>query len=155
MPRAAPRIPVHRGGRPGCFGCDPSLAAGLRLRFRAERGAPPGTLLARCRLRLEHMGPPGIAHGGIVATLLDEAMTKVAAHAGVFALTRELTVTFEAPTRLGVPLAVRGSLRSVKGRVRLHEATLHDAKGTLLARATATFIVPRPELLARIAAAQR
>ena len=85
----------------GCFGCSPSNPAGLQLRFcrRGER--------VECRHTIaEHFhGAPGIAHGGIVATLLDEVSC-----AAVFfttdrrVVTGELTVRYERPVPVDAPL---------------------------------------------------
>ena len=61
-------------GSPGCFGCAPHHARGLRLDFR-ECG---GELRGAVELGAEYESHPGTIHGGIVATVLDEAMARAA-----------------------------------------------------------------------------
>jgi uncharacterized protein (TIGR00369 family) len=90
-----------------CFGCGSANAAGLRLEFyetddgvEVEYAAPEALA-----------GAPGIVHGGIQATLLDEAMCMTAfAKAGTSVVTGELTVRYlrSVPTR--TPLVVRGRI---------------------------------------------
>ena len=53
----------------GCFGCSPANPAGLQLRFR-RRG---DRVVARYVIDDRFHGAPGIAHGGIAATIFDEA----------------------------------------------------------------------------------
>ena len=57
-----------------CFGCGPDNRCGMRLRFTADEAAR--TVACRVRLPRRFEGPPGHAHGGIVATILDEAMVR-------------------------------------------------------------------------------
>jgi acyl-coenzyme A thioesterase PaaI-like protein len=52
----------------GCFGCSPTHPSGLNLRFR-RRGE---RVLSRYTIADRFHGAPGVAHGGIVATILDE-----------------------------------------------------------------------------------
>src|SRR3954468_16859935 len=58
-----------------CFGCGKDNSEGMRLKFFFDEGKR----LTWCRFRLgrRYQGPPGHAHGGIIATILDEAMGKV------------------------------------------------------------------------------
>jgi uncharacterized protein (TIGR00369 family) len=122
----------------------------LKLAFRADRTGPTGSVRARTRVGPPFGGPPGLVHGGVIATLLDEAMTKVTAHLGVFALTAGLEVHFERPLRLGTVVDVFGRPKSRKGRVLEHESWIADACGRVLARGRARFVVPRPELAEQI-----
>ncbi|MBL8841218.1 MAG: PaaI family thioesterase [Planctomycetes bacterium] len=130
-------------GRSGCFGCDRRVAGGLQLAFRPVAGGAPGEVIARCRLPRRFMGPPGCAHGGVIAALLDEAMAKVTAQLAVHALTSRLEVRFLAPVPLGAPLVVRGWPVRRRGRLLSQAAELLAADGTRLATATARFVQPR------------
>ena len=120
----------------GCFGCSPSNATGLRLTFR-RAGAQ---VESRCTIPDRFHGAPGIAHGGIVATALDE----ISCAAAVFLLDRyvvtgELTVRYHHPVPVERPLVLEAEVVSqnhsryveIEGRV-LHETTL-------LARSTGKF----------------
>ena len=48
----------------------------------------------------EHQGFHDVVHGGIISTILDEAMAWATAHAGVWAVTGEMRVRFRQPSRL-------------------------------------------------------
>lgn len=92
-------------------------------------------------------GAPGRAHGGIVATVIDETMGTVLAHHGVFALTAWLHVTFTAAAPLGQPLTARAWLAHRDGRKLTIQARV-AARDTLVAEAEALFVAvdPRPFL---------
>jgi len=85
-------------------------------------------------------GFPGIVHGGIVATLLDEAMSKAIAAIGSAALTAELKVRYRRPVPSGNEFAVRGwVLDRQKRRVRA-EAAVVDRDGAECAHGWGTFL---------------
>lgn len=74
-----------------CFACGSDNPHGLRLKFHV---GPEGTAAASLVLGPEWEGPRGIVHGGIVSTLLDEAMAKAVAATGCKTMTAELRVRF-------------------------------------------------------------
>lgn len=87
-------------------------------------------------------GAPGRAHGGVVAAIFDDVMGYVLSIHRLPAFTGRLTITYRAPTPIGVPLVFRASLDRREER-KLHiSATAHTRDGLeLIAEATATFIV--------------
>jgi acyl-coenzyme A thioesterase PaaI-like protein len=86
-----------------CYGCGDDNPIGLGLVFSAE---PPG-VVSEFRARPEHCGAPGIVHGGVLATCLDETMAALG-----FVLDRVhcVTATLELKYRVPVPFDV-GPLR--------------------------------------------
>jgi acyl-coenzyme A thioesterase PaaI-like protein len=126
-----------------CFGCSPSSPDGLRLRFRRDGEV----VTALHRVAPRHQGAPDVAHGGIVATLLDEiSCAAVAFVHDRYVMTGELTVRYEAPVPVAVPLELEARVTSrthpkycvVEGRVR--------HAGAVLARSTGKFFYQeRPE----------
>jgi acyl-coenzyme A thioesterase PaaI-like protein len=84
-------------------------------------------------------GAPGRAHGGVVAALIDETMGLVLSIVGSPGFTGRLTVTYRAPTPLGVPLEVRARLAGREGRKMTIVAEMRDAD-RLLAQAEGLFI---------------
>jgi acyl-coenzyme A thioesterase PaaI-like protein len=84
-------------------------------------------------------GAPGRAHGGIVASLIDETMGLVLSIIATPAFTGRLTVTYRGPTPLGEPLEVRARLTEHVGRKLTITAELRAAP-TLRAEAEALFI---------------
>ena len=99
-----------------------------------------------CRFRLtrRYQGPPGHAHGGIIATILDEAMGKVNKFRSVVALTKSMEVEYLKPVPLGKSLMVEGTERVVRGRKHINVAEIRDENGTTLARSKGTFIAIDP-----------
>ncbi|MDX2167589.1 MAG: PaaI family thioesterase [Deltaproteobacteria bacterium] len=87
----------------GCFGCSADNADGLQVRFRRRGDAVIADHVVADRFH----GAPGIVHGGIVATLLDE----VSCAAAVFTrdrrvVTGELQIRYRRPCPVESPLAL-------------------------------------------------
>ncbi len=93
-----------------CFACGPNNPDGMRLRFTYDEER--GCFVCRFRLGKRYTGPPGHCHGGIIATILDEAMGKVNKLRHVVAVTSEITVNYLKPVPLRQPLRVES--REVK-----------------------------------------
>ena len=88
-----------------CFGCAPEHPIGFRLRFRREGDA----VVTRFTPGPRYQGPPGVMHGGLVATLADEiGAWAVIGLRSKFGFTAEMTSKFEKPVRIGVELVGRG-----------------------------------------------
>jgi uncharacterized protein (TIGR00369 family) len=100
-----------------------------------------------CRFRLgsRYTGPPGHSHGGIIATILDEAMGKVNKLRQVIALTSRITVEYLKPVPLNKPLRVDSREVSVRGRRHVNMAEIVNAKGEVLARSRGLFIAIDPK----------
>ncbi len=74
----------------GCFACGKENPWGLKLQFKRE-----GNLAwAPVVFHENYVGYPDIVHGGIVSTVLDEAMAKALLLQGIVAFTVEITVRF-------------------------------------------------------------
>ncbi|MGH9565644.1 MAG: PaaI family thioesterase, partial [Candidatus Angelobacter sp.] len=97
---------------------------------------------AVCNVKLarRYQGPPGHAHGGIIATILDEAMGKVNKLRSVVALTKSMTVEYLKPVPLGEQITVTGHEQQVVGREHTNVAQITNAAGEVLARSTGTFV---------------
>lgn len=120
-----------------CFGCGPDREDGLRVRcFRTEQGVASPILIAR-----RYEGPPGAAHGGIVAAYLDEVLgASVLRATGRVAVTGELTVRYVAPVPVETPIIGRGRLVADYGRYVDVEGRLEDlGTGWVLATARGRF----------------
>jgi uncharacterized protein (TIGR00369 family) len=89
----------------------------------------------------ELCGFPGIVHGGIVTTLMDEAMSKSVARTGVRALTCELKVRLRESAHPGDALRIRGWVVERRKRRILTEATVEGPEGREVAHGWATFLV--------------
>jgi uncharacterized protein (TIGR00369 family) len=126
-----------------CYGCGPDNPDGMRLRFTYDEAGK--RFLSRFRLSKRYVGPPGHAHGGVIATILDEAMGKVNKIRHVIALTKEMTVEYLKPVPLGTLLIAEGRGRSVRGRVHSNVGEIRTENGEVLARSRGKFIAIDPE----------
>jgi uncharacterized protein (TIGR00369 family) len=125
-----------------CFACGKSNAEGMRLNFKyAQKRA---CFVCRFRLRKRFTGPPGYAHGGIIATILDEAMGKVNKLRQVVALTARITVDYLRPVPLNKALRVESREVSVHGRQHTNMAEILNDKNEVLARSRGLFIAIDP-----------
>src|SRR5438034_2172996 len=115
-----------------CFACGRNNADGMRLKFVYDR--EQDCFVCRFRLRKKYTGPPGHCHGGIIATILDDAMGKVNKVRHVIALTKEMTVEYIRPVPLHKPLRVEGREVAVHGRQHINMAEIMNEKGEVLAR---------------------
>lgn len=116
-----------------CFGCGKENAGGLRLDFeikdddRLETHFTPGA---------HHGGWEGVFHGGLMATLLDEAMLAHLYLHGHDAATASLEVRYHEAVPIGVPLVVHAWEDEQRGK--LHRMSAQASRGDrIVARATA------------------
>ena len=132
-----------------CFGCGPANPQGLHLVFTTDT-SNPGIPIATTQFQLDrlHEGPPGYIHGGIVATLLDEAMSKLNRPLNVLAMTRHMEIDYLRPAPLFRPLILTSRHLSREGRKLFHQAEIQHPDGNVLARAKGLFIVIDAKLLA-------
>jgi uncharacterized protein (TIGR00369 family) len=137
--------PQYRAPRNHCFGCGQHNAEGMRLRFRLDEGRK--RFVGRFRIAKKYQGPPGHVHGGIIATILDEAMGKVNKLRSVIALTRNMEVEYLKPVPLGQPLIVEGWEVRVRGRRHTNAAEIRNQQGDVLARSKGLFIAIDPAVM--------
>jgi uncharacterized protein (TIGR00369 family) len=126
-----------------CFACGKSNPEGMRLKFTYDEDRD--RFVCRFRLSKRYTGPPGHAHGGIIATILDEAMGKVNKLRHVVALTSQITVDYLKPVPLNKPLRVESREVRVRGRQHINMAEILNPKGEVLARSRGLFIAIDPQ----------
>jgi len=119
-----------------CFACGKKNPIGLQLEFRTEGE----DYVADFTPAKEHQGFEGIVHGGIVATILDEAMAKLAWDTGMRAVTARLSVNYKKPARVGEKITVRGRMVEKKSRTVECRAELIGETTGLIADAEATLM---------------
>ncbi|HZB88594.1 MAG TPA: PaaI family thioesterase [Terracidiphilus sp.] len=135
--------PFDHSAQNRCFGCGPMNPGGLHLEFfLAEDGA------SVCPANLSNLfeGPPGCVHGGIIATLLDEAMSKAVRAQGLIAMTRHMEIDYRLPVPSGAPIRIEGRVLRGEGRKHWTEAVILDADGRALAKGKGLFIEVRPRV---------
>jgi acyl-coenzyme A thioesterase PaaI-like protein len=128
----------------GCLVCGRDNPHGLHLHLHVD----PDTGVVTCTFtpHAEHIGFEGIVHGGILATVLDEAMVWAATWSGKrFCVCGELNVRFRALAKIGDPVIVEAKIASSRPRLILAEGLIRDASGNVLVTSTAKYVPLSPE----------
>ena len=129
---------VQADAHPFCFACSASNPMGLALRYTtAPDGSVSTRFLGNCALE----SYPGVLHGGLVATLLDGAMTNCLFAQDIRAMTAELRVRYRAPVLAAEEMTVRAWLESSHHGLFEMRAEITQS-GSLKARAHGRFISP-------------
>ncbi len=136
-----PLTPFAHSTQNRCFGCGQASATGLRLEFLL---AADGTVVSLPVVPEAFEGHPGYLHGGIIATLLDEAMSKAVRALGRSSVTAKMEVEFRRPVPSGVRLRLEGRVTHHEGRKHWTEAVIADADENVLAHSKGLFIEFQP-----------
>ncbi len=127
---------VHFDGH--CFGCGQLNEEGLRLKF--EPG-PESSAAADYDVPERFQSWAGMAHGGIVALMLDEAVGWAAWHAGHPGVTGRLAVSYRRPLKLGEAVRIVGKVERVRRTLVYVSAFVENRQDhTRVADATATLM---------------
>lgn len=129
--------PLSHGATHNCFGCGRANRSGLQLKFFVDE---QHQVICQARLARRFEGPPGYAHGGTIATLLDEAMSKANRLHGITAMTRQMEIEYIRPVPLQRLITILGRRTFHNGRKNNCEAEIRDPSGSVLARGKALFI---------------
>jgi uncharacterized protein (TIGR00369 family) len=132
--------PMAHSARNRCFGCGPANTVGLHLEFLL---AEDGSVVCLANIPDSYEGPHGYLHGGIIATLLDEAMSKAVRSHGVTAMTRHMEIDYLRPVPSVTPIRIEGRMVRSEGRKHWAEANILDSEGTTLAQGKGLFIEVR------------
>lgn len=114
-----------------CFVCGMDNPDGLRIEWTVNGK----TTYAEFSPERKYQGWKGILHGGIIAALLDEAMTRLACVVFGSAVTAEMNVRFVQPAKIGERLSIRGEILSESRKLIEMKAAIHSGE-TLIARST-------------------
>ncbi len=121
-----------------CFVCGKENPGGLRLLFEIDKEKKvlrttflPGPVF---------QGYDGVVHGGIISTLLDEAMAKLAYELGYNAVTASLEIRFRKPASILKRLKIYGEITEVNRRIVRSKAHVSTEDGTILAVGTSTLM---------------
>ena len=132
------------------MGCGPENPAGVGMRMERDGDRVRG----RVELDQRHQGAPGYAHGGAVATILDDALGMLLLILRRPAVTARIEVDFRRPAYLGRPFEVEAWVDRVDGRKLWMVAALRD-QDELVAEARSLFLEVNPEHFARGVEASR
>ncbi|MEU6736041.1 PaaI family thioesterase [Streptomyces physcomitrii] len=127
-----------------CFGCGTGQPHGLHLEARAGEGL---RVSAEFTVREVHQGAPGLAHGGVLATALDETLGSLNWLLRAIAVTGRLETDFKLPVPVGSVLHLEAEIKAVAGRKIYSTATgrIGGPEGPVAVRADALFIQVKVE----------
>lgn len=119
---------------------------GLKLSFY-DNG--PGKVVSTYAVPEHFNGFPGVTHGGIVATMLDETLARafMSGNQERFMYTAKLTTRYRKPVPTGKPLRLEGEVVKDRGRIGEARAKLYGPEGDLLAEAEAMMVEIPAEML--------
>lgn len=120
-----------------CFVCGKENNAGLQLDFENDKAAAWTWFESSAAYEGYH----GIIHGGIIATLLDEAMAKIILIQDLAAVTADLNIKYRKSLPVGTRVKAEARITQQKSRTIRTEAVLTDGNGSVYAEATAVYIV--------------
>ena len=116
-----------------CFLCGDKNPAGIKLRFELM---PDSGVKAEFPCGFMFEGYKGFLHGGVIASLLDGAMTNCLFAHGIAAFTAELTIKYKLPVRCGKKIIVIARIVKTFEPLHLLEARiLQDGEPAVIASA--------------------
>lgn len=122
-----------------CFVCGQENEKGLKLKFYYP---DEDSAEAKISISKDYEGYPGVVHGGILSTLLDEVMAKAILNKGIFAFTARLNVRYRQPLAPQREVKVKGTIESQKASYFNTKAMIYDDE-RVYAEAEALFLVPK------------
>ena len=119
-----------------CFVCGPKNPIGLKLKFHFNGK----TIKTEFISKKEHQGYLNIVHGGIISTLLDEAMVKLALAMDIPVVTAQMEIRLKKPLEVGEKIIVEAEilhntkklLEAYAKAVTINNVLIADAKGKLI-----------------------
>lgn len=132
-----------------CFVCGVENPIGLKVKFFHD----DRKVWTEFTPEDKHQGYPGILHGGILYTLLDETVGRAAFLRDMWVMTARMQVRYRHPVPIGSVLRVEGEVVRVRGRLMeaCGRAILPD--GTVAAEASGMFMELPPQMRAEVALA--
>jgi uncharacterized protein (TIGR00369 family) len=119
-----------------CFVCGEKNPHGLHLKFSLHEGKVSSEFIPQ----KIHQGYKDIVHGGIISTLLDEAMVKAALMQGIPAITAEITVRFRNPLMVGERAIIEATITNRNKRIIETSAKIKKTDETLIAEGHAKLL---------------
>lgn len=133
------KVPIQKLQGHHCFACGTDNPIGLNMQFY-RRG---DMICSDIGLERNHEGWEGLAHGGIISTLLDEVMSwTVLYFKRTFLVTRKMDMKYIKPVPLGTLLTARGKILNDDNAATIDiRGEIVDAQKKLLVRSRAQFVM--------------
>ena len=127
---------------PGCMVCGPQNPFGLKMSLHVDPDT--GIIHVNFSPRAEHIGFEGIVHGGMIATVIDEAMVWAATWAGKrFCVCGEMSVRFRRPSIVGEDLHLEARVEFARPKLIQTAATIRTPDRQIVAAGEGKY-VPMP-----------
>ncbi len=120
-----------------CFVCGTENPKSIGLRWYAN---DDGAIHSEVSLTITEQGPPGYAHGGASAAILDEAMGSAAWYAGYQVLAVNLNINYRRPVPLNVPVQVTAMVVKQEGRKVTTRGELRLPDGEIAVESSGLFV---------------
>ena len=128
----------------GCLVCGRQNPKGLHLHLLVDEST--GEVQTRFTPAAEHIGFEGIIHGGMLATVLDEAMVWAATWRGRrFCVCGEMTIRFRKAAQVNQPVLIRASVESARPKLLQTTGQVLDSSGDVLATASGKYVPLPPD----------
>lgn len=129
-------IDVNQSEFPMCFACGKDNPVGLKLKFVKDGDEARGEFV----ISELYQGWRGYVHGGIISTILDEAMAYIY-FPEIKGVTAKTEIRIRQPVPIGVPLVATGRLVKKTRKLLTAAATITLKDGTVVAESTAQVYV--------------
>lgn len=127
-----------RGDARHCFVCGPDNPIGLKLAFTVEGEHCHGEFTSGAA----HAGFDGVTHGGIVFSVLDDAMANWFFLQGARGFTAKAEIRYRAPMPVGATASIECTVVRRKGRLVQLEARAQDKRShVVFAESSASFML--------------
>ncbi len=135
-PSSSSHSPIKQPNSRSCFVCGIENTYGLGMKFY-ELG--PGEVSADYVVPAQYQGYPGVVHGGIIASMLDEVASRAAmtGENTKFRYTAKLEIRYRKPIPTETTLHMRGWVTQERGSRAQAKAEIRLEDGTLLSEADA------------------
>ncbi len=132
VPQGKP-LPEHGA----CFVCGHTNPKSIGVTWFA---LPDGRITTTVTFTEAQQGPPGFAHGGASAAVLDEAMGATVWTAGYTVVAVNLNVDYHLPVPLGVPVSVEARITERDGKALHTEAEIRLPDGNVAVSARGIYV---------------
>mgnify|MGYP000111882056 CR=1 FL=1 len=153
MGKGEKRVYIEKPEGHYCFACGTANPIGLNLQFYRNGDS----ICTEITLKRVHEGWHGVAHGGLISTLVDEVMSwTIMYFKKTFIVTRKMSIKYVRNVRIGIPLVVCGRLLDDSSPPKIAaKSEVRDEQGRLLVRSTGEFVILSGEELSTVPEAEK
>ena len=120
-----------------CFVCGKKNKSGLQLEFSYKNNKT----IARIVFDKRFQGWKDVVHGGLVSTVLDEAMAKITGFYGYYCVTAEINIKFKKPVLINKEYIIEGKIVKQRGKIFFTNSLIKNYNNEIFAIADAKMFV--------------